>query len=263
VIGETGLLEAAAGEPTDCVRVDGTAGPCGSGDSSAVSFVDNEVPEGNIDGTNRIFTLAVVPIPENSLQLYRNGLLQKSGFDYTLSGDTITFVTGATPQTGDVVLASYRLSSAGPGAVGVAQVLCIGNGTATSETTSTSLSQCDVPAGYLKAGDRIEIRFDVAHSGTTAGFTFEVKWGSTTMLSRSALAAETLLTGRGDVGIHPTGAQGSTQNWGGTSAFTAGVNSMTDNGIAGVAIDFLGRMATTTTDAVTLRQFTVLRYPAP
>jgi len=38
---------------------------------------------------------------------------------------------------------------------------------------------------------------------------------------------------------------------------------MSDNGIAGVAIDFLGRMATTTTDAVTLRQFTVLRYPAP
>jgi hypothetical protein len=41
--------------------------------------------------------------------LFRNGiLLQAGGVDYTLSGASITFATGETPQTGDVLLAMYQ-----------------------------------------------------------------------------------------------------------------------------------------------------------
>jgi hypothetical protein len=264
VIGPTGLLEGAEGEPDDCVRVDGTSGPCGSGSSAeAPGFVDNETPGGAVDGVNRVFTLAVTPVPNSSLLLYRNGLLQKSGIDYTLAAGAITFLVAATPQTGDILLASYRLSSAGPGTVSAAQVLCIGNGIATSETSATRLAQCNISAGTLKAGDRIEIRFDLAHSGAATGFTFDLKWGATTVLTRSAVAAETLLTGRGELGIHGAGAQWSTQNWGGASAFAAAVGSTSETGVAGLTVDFLGRMASTTNQTVELKHFLVLRYPAP
>ncbi len=260
MVTESGLLETVTGEPDDCLHVDGTSGSCLS--SAVPGFADNEVPGGTIDGANQVFTLTAPPVPESSLLLYRNGLLQKSGYDFTLSGATITFVEAATPQTGDVLLASYRISSAGAGAVAPAQVLCIGNGDSTSATTAPSLGQCEIASGLLTAGDRIEIRFDLAHAGAATAFTFALKWGDTTLLSRAGDASETLLTGRGELGIHSSGAQWSTQNWGGVAAFAASVGTTADTGAAGVVIDFLGTMAATTTDTVTLRQFTVLRYPS-
>ena len=107
VINDTGGLDGVAGNPSDCVRVDGTAGPCGSGGGS-VGFVDEEVPSGAVDGSNVAFSISSAPTPVSSLHLFRNGLLQKVGFDYTLSGTSITFVSAATPQPGDTVLASYR-----------------------------------------------------------------------------------------------------------------------------------------------------------
>lgn len=78
----------------------GSAGP-------AVLFVDDEVPAGTIDGVNDTFTLANGPIPQASLRLFLNGLLQTEGTDYLLAGNTITF--GAPPQIGDALLSNYRL----------------------------------------------------------------------------------------------------------------------------------------------------------
>jgi hypothetical protein len=63
---------------------------------------------GTIDGTNVVFTLANPPSPAAGLVLFRNGVAQKNGLDYTLAGSTITFVTAATPQAGDTLLAWYR-----------------------------------------------------------------------------------------------------------------------------------------------------------
>ena len=268
VIGPTGLLESATGEPTDCVRVDGTSGPCGAGDSAS-GFVDNEVPAGAVDGSNRVFTLTEAPVPESGLMVYRNGLLQRSGVDYTLAGVTIIFETAATPQPGDMLLAFYRLAGAEPGGVpptapaATVQVLCIGNGATTSSTTATSLAQCVIPADTLVPGDRVEARFDMAHTGTAVGFTVDLKWGTTTLLTRATSATETMFTGRSDVGIYSAGAQFGAQYWGSTSAFAARVGSSTDNGTAGVTIDFLCRMASATTNSVTLRNYIVLRYLAP
>lgn len=103
IINDTGQIEGAVGSATDCVHVDGSTGTCGGG-----VFVDQESPGGVVDGANVTFTLANAPTPVLSLHLFRNGILQKAGFDYTLSGSTITFVFAATPQPADTILAAYR-----------------------------------------------------------------------------------------------------------------------------------------------------------
>lgn len=74
-----------------------------------------EVPGGTVDGVNATFTLTSAPSPANSLQLYKDGLLQKEGAgnDFTLSGSTITFLAGNIPQTGDNLWAVYT-TAAGP-----------------------------------------------------------------------------------------------------------------------------------------------------
>jgi len=105
-IDATGELAAVSGSPGDCVKVDGTSGPCGSG--SALRFVDLEVPVGTVNGSNATFLLSQAPYPAGSLHLFRNGILQRVVVDYTLSGNAVTFLSVSTPQAGDQLLASYR-----------------------------------------------------------------------------------------------------------------------------------------------------------
>jgi hypothetical protein len=70
--------------------------------------VSNEIPSGTIDGINDTFTLAHTPSP-GTLTLTANGLLQ-DGTDYTLSGNTITFLAGHIPPVNTQLLASYSFS---------------------------------------------------------------------------------------------------------------------------------------------------------
>ncbi len=74
-----------------------------------VTFVDAETPAGSINGVNTTFTLANTPSSPGSVHLYLNGLRMSPGVDFTISGNTITFLAGSTPQTGDVLVASYRM----------------------------------------------------------------------------------------------------------------------------------------------------------
>lgn len=80
----------------------------------ASNFVDKEVPtkQGGgtaPDGTTTIYNLANTPVA-GSEHVYVNGVLHNpgAGNDYTISGGAITFLSGAIPQTGDIVLVSYR-----------------------------------------------------------------------------------------------------------------------------------------------------------
>lgn len=75
----------------------------------STNFVTREVPTGSINGTNATFTLAATPV-SGSEEVYVNGVLQNGGAgnDYTISTATITFLAGAIPQNGDVVLVNYR-----------------------------------------------------------------------------------------------------------------------------------------------------------
>jgi hypothetical protein len=72
------------------------------------TFVDNVVPSPPTDGVTTVFTLPSAPNPATCLELNNGGLLmrQGAGFDYTLSGLTITYVTA--PASGNSHLASYR-----------------------------------------------------------------------------------------------------------------------------------------------------------
>lgn len=77
-----------------------------AGTGPVAQFADGETPGGTINGTNLAFTLAAAPSPATSLRLYKNGMLQQQGSDYTVAGATVTF--SSAPQLGDAVTASYR-----------------------------------------------------------------------------------------------------------------------------------------------------------
>jgi hypothetical protein len=81
--------------------------------SSTPAFFDGEIPQGLINGSNTVFQLANAPNPVSSLSLFRNGVLQKAGSDFSLSGATITFMTASVPRSGDLVQASYRTGTSG------------------------------------------------------------------------------------------------------------------------------------------------------
>lgn len=92
------------------IRVTGSSGGGTGGESAA--FVDAEVPSGTPNGTVTVFTLTNTPSPAASLEVYRNGVLQRQGVDYTVSGTSITFASGSIPQTGDLLQSFYRISGA-------------------------------------------------------------------------------------------------------------------------------------------------------
>jgi hypothetical protein len=545
----SGALEAVAGNLTDCVRVDGTAGPCGTsgGGSIGTGFTDGETPAGLINGSNTVFTLANAPSPTGSLALYRNGLLQSLGLDYTLAANVITFASLSAPRSDDLLTASYRLAdpsipvgqaggaltgtypdpSLGTGVVfdaniavaagiresklaldfpthssandptavqkaalsgtsgdpsvsnkyvldqdprmsnsraatahallsaihsdttaaaaargdlivaqgtapvqwarvpiGLAnrclmsngldavwntclytgftagsipfvdssgnlaqnnallwdnlnrrmsignstsgatlylydglpstgttglvvragqgqnvdplqrwlgasgaelarvdwdgrftgasfrattsttraawqdpgsaadpstvtdgdlwfnntqqshktveasqthtlpEVLCGSAGTATSATGLTRLGSCTIPANFLKPGDRVDVRFDYSHEGTGTGFSFEVRWGASVFVSRSSVTTEAMASGKADAGVHSAGAQLSTLSWGSTLTLQSLAVASSDSLAAPLTVDFLGKMNAVTGETVTLRNFTVVRYPA-
>lgn len=68
----------------------------------------NEIPTGTIDGTNNTFTLSNVPY-NGTDQIFVNGYLKKKSIDYTISGNTITFIN--IPAVSSVMLVSYFLSN--------------------------------------------------------------------------------------------------------------------------------------------------------
>jgi hypothetical protein len=109
VINPSGQVETAVGTLGNCVFVDGTTGPCGG---AMPKFFDAEVPGGAIDGVNTVFALQNPP-SSSSLLLIRNGLYLSAGVDYTLNGNTITFINGAQPEPGDTLTAFYRVDPSG------------------------------------------------------------------------------------------------------------------------------------------------------
>jgi len=264
MINTSGAIDAVIGNPSDCVMVDGTSGPCGAGGSGPL-FVDGEVPAGTIDGSNGTFTLANTPTPATSLVLFRNGVAQEPGVDYTLTGATIQFLSGAIPQPGDALLAWYRLpasgSSGGLTAPGPA-IVCSAVGTSTSSASFASLGSCTIAANVLQAGDRVDIHFDLSHLGTTSGFEFRVLWGATAMTDRAVAALETMIAGKGESAVYSGGSQVRAESWGTALAYAASVANATDSIVPALTIDFQVKMASATSETVTLENFTVVRYPA-
>jgi hypothetical protein len=217
-----------------------------------------------INGSNAVFTLATAPSPAGSLELYLNGLLMRQGADYQISANTITFFLASIPQTGDLLVASYRFANPSDplSSLTSPQVVCSSTGSSTSGTALVELGSCTIAASLLGAGDRLEVQFHYAHTGTATGFTGALLIGGTTVASRAGGAAEALLAGHTSFGVYGGGQAWDTQTWGvalslATNAGTASVNTS-----QAVKISLQGQMAGTTSDSVFLRNFTVIRYPA-
>jgi hypothetical protein len=265
LIDSTGALEAVTGNVSDCVHVDGSSAPCGTAGAGAAgpNFTDAEVPAGLVNGANVSFTLSAVPTPTSSLYLYRNGVLQKAGQDYTIAGNAIQFLAGSTPQTGDTLLASYRVTPSGtPQGPPSPQILCAGTGGSTSSSTLSSLGACAIPAGTVQPGDRVKIDFDFSHEGTLTGFTFAVNWGLTLLVKRSGAVGDAFVSGWAEAGANTSACQLSVQTWGTVLGFGVGVLNAYDSLSYPLTLAFQGQMAATTTDTVTLRNFSVVLYPA-
>ena len=84
-------------------------GKGGGGFSKAhleMKMIDNETPSGTINGVTTDFTLANIPNPPESLQVFRGGALQSVTEDYTLSSKTLTFIIP--PVVGEVLRVYYR-----------------------------------------------------------------------------------------------------------------------------------------------------------
>ena len=86
-----------------------TISQTGSGTSSILNMV-NEIPVGSINGNNKIFNLSQTPI-SGSAQIFLNGTYMApsgvtySGYDYFLSGTTVTFQTA--PMSNSLLYAAY------------------------------------------------------------------------------------------------------------------------------------------------------------
>jgi hypothetical protein len=264
IINQAGQIDAAAGSLADCVRVDGSSGPCGSGSGGVVpSFSDSEVPAGVINGSNTSFTLNFAPSPAASLELYRNGLLLRIGQDYAVTGQAIVFFLASTPQAGDLLQASYRYADPNNplGTLTSPQVVCSSTGSATSSTALTQLGSCTIPAGLLRTGDRIEVDAQYAHTGTSTGFSGELHWGGSTVVARSAASGETALAARVMFGVYAGGQSWDGQTWGNILSFVASAGVTSEDTSQALTISFRGQMAGSTSDTVILRNFTVIRYP--
>jgi hypothetical protein len=265
VINQAGQIDAASGNLGDCVRVDGSSGPCGGGGGGVgSSFADAEVPAGAVNGSNTVFTLASTPSPAASLELYRNGLLQRQSADYQISGNVVTFFVASVPVSGDLLVASYRFANPSDPLSSLAspQVVCSNTGSGTSSTALTELGSCTIPAGLLGAGDRLEVQFHFGHTGTATGFTGAVLMGSTTVASRAGGAGEPLLVGHSSFGIYGSGQAWDTETWGTALNLVANAGPAGENTAQAVRVSLQGQMAATTSDSVFLRNFTVIRYPA-
>ena len=266
IINSSGQLDAAAGSLTDCIRVDGSSGACGSGGGGGVygAFQDNETPAGTINGSNTTFTLVNTPDPSSSLMLYRNGLLMQESVDYTVSGNVVTFLVSSTPQAGDLLRASYRYADPGNplGTLTSSQVVCSGVGASTSATASAQLATCTIPAGILGTGDRLEIQYQFRHSGSASGFTASVQIGSQTVSSRTLASSEALMVGSSRFGIFSAEQIWDAQSWGTSSAVVTGTGLATEDTSQAVTVTLLGNLGATSADTIGLENFTVIRYPA-
>jgi hypothetical protein len=94
------------------------------------------------------------------------------------------------------------------------------------------------------------------------GFEFEVLWGGTSVLDRISPALESMVAGKAEAAVWSGGAQLRAETWGSTLTYAAGVANATDSIVPPLKIDFQVKMLQTASETVTLRNFTVVRYPA-
>ena len=145
----------------------------------------------------------LLPDPAAGLAVYRNGLLQKAGSDFTARGQTIQFVAAAVPQPGAACSPpTYRRLRHFRGVFFRPQVRCIGAGVAATSAALSCLATCSIPAGILSVGDRIDVRFDFDHHAQS--------WGALLPFSATLTGASNAYTSSLTVDFQASAAPGDT-----------------------------------------------------
>lgn len=123
-----------------------TATGAGVTSTSITSWM--EVPSGDIDGINMVYSLVSSPDPTNALMLYLNGALQLQGgsYDYSLSGNT--FVMNTAPLSGSSMFATYAYTIVAPTGPSFAWME-IPYGTTDGSNTTFTLAYAPYPASSL------------------------------------------------------------------------------------------------------------------
>jgi hypothetical protein len=85
-----------------------TFGPSVPPVTNGQTSVTGEIPTGVVDGTNKIFTTAHLPVA-GSLVAILNGLQETAGTDFSVSGNQITFTVA--PNPGSTVSVNYQYAS--------------------------------------------------------------------------------------------------------------------------------------------------------
>ena len=147
------------------------------------------------------------------------------------------------------------------------QVLCSVGGGQTSSTTATSIGTCSIPGFFFDSGDRIEIALNLEHAGSASAFTVDIFVGAASVFSRSFAATDTLAFVRSSGGYYPTGSAFGTYSFGTAggsagSAFAGLSGNVSLVPTTAAVISFRARLNTASADTVTLRNFSVIRYPA-
>lgn len=70
-------------------------------------FWTQEIPSGTVNGSNVAFTITFEPLEAESVLLFKNGIQQRLGIDFTITGTTITF-TSAPALASDVSVQYIR-----------------------------------------------------------------------------------------------------------------------------------------------------------
>ncbi|WP_321471097.1 hypothetical protein [uncultured Paludibaculum sp.] len=87
-----------------------------SGPAPVFKIMQTEQPAVRAEDTNvftvagpsqAAFKLSGVPVPGSRLKVHRNGLRMALTVDYTVAGDTVTFVAGQMPQAGDIIVVDF------------------------------------------------------------------------------------------------------------------------------------------------------------
>jgi hypothetical protein len=76
-----------------------------TGGPSSHTHVWNETPVGTVDGSNTAYTLNSAPLTSNSVVAFLNGVVQKYGLDYNVTGTNLTLMDP--PHVGDVLWVTY------------------------------------------------------------------------------------------------------------------------------------------------------------
>ncbi len=89
-----------------------------------------------------------------------------------------------------------------------------------------------------------------------------MNWGNTVVVKRGGAVSDALISGWAEAGAGASACQVSVQTWGTVLGLSAAVLNAYDLLSFPLVLAFQGQMSATTTDTVTLRNFTVVRYPA-